>query len=173
MPFGRIAMRCAASLAAILCVAPAGEALAACYDRVDGVQRRFILDGGEAHDTKTNLTWKRCSLGMAWDGKGCAGEQSFKTLAEAVATAKISGSGWRVPSGPELQSIVDRSCGQPVVDQIVFPDIAANAEGVAEYWTTNPVGVANLIYFFDFITGDADGHSPSFHLAVRLVKSGD
>jgi hypothetical protein len=83
MPFGRIAMRCAASLAAILCGALAGESAVACYDEVAGVQRRFILDGGDAHDTKTSLTWKRCSLGMTWDGNGCTGEQSFKTLAEA------------------------------------------------------------------------------------------
>lgn len=173
MPFGRIATSCTASLAAIVCVVLMGEAVAACYDEVGGVQRRFILDDGDARDTKTSLTWKRCSLGMTWDGKGCTGEQSLKTLAEAVAAAKISGSGWRVPSGPELQSIVDRGCGQPVVDKTVFPDIAANAEGAAEYWTTNPVGAANLVYFFDFMTGDADGHSPSFHLAVRLVKTGD
>jgi hypothetical protein len=50
----------------MLCVAPTAEAVAACYDRADGMQRRFILDGGEAHDTKTSLTWKRCSLGMTW-----------------------------------------------------------------------------------------------------------
>lgn len=143
-------------------LAPTGEAVAACYDKADGMQRRFVLDGGEARDTKTSLTWKRCSLGMTWDGKGCNGEQSFKTLAEAVATAKTSGPGWRVPSGPELQSIVDRSCGQPVVDKTVFPDIAANAEGAAEYWTTNPVGVANLVYFFDFMTGMPTGIVPAF-----------
>jgi hypothetical protein len=124
MPFGRIATSCTAPLAVIVCVVLTGEAVAACYDEVGGVQRRFILDGGDARDTKTSLTWKRCSLGMTWDGKGCTGEQSLKTLAEAVAAAKISGSGWRVPSGPELQSIVDRGCGQPVVDKTVFPDIA-------------------------------------------------
>jgi len=42
-----------------------------------------------------------------------------------------------------------------------------------EYWTANPVGVTNLIYFFDFMTGDAHGRSPSFHLAVRPAKSTD
>ena len=85
---------------------------------------------------------------------------------------KESGQGWRVPSGPELESIVERSCGQPVVDQAVFPDIRPNDEGAAEFWTTNPVGVAELFYYFDFMTGLADGHNRGFHLAVRLVKTG-
>jgi hypothetical protein len=76
-----------------------------------------------------------------------------------------------VPSGPELESIIDRACGEPVVDKAVFPDVRPDDDGSAEYWTTNPVGAANLIYFFDFMSGSADGHSPSFKLAVRFVKS--
>jgi hypothetical protein len=76
-----------------------------------------------------------------------------------------------VPCGPELESIVDIGCGSPVVDAPVFPDIRASEEGTAEYWTTNPAGAANLFYFFDFMTGTADGHSRGFQLAVRLVKA--
>jgi hypothetical protein len=33
------------------------------------------------------------------------------------------------------------------------------------------VGAANLVYFFDFMTGAADGHTRGFQLAVRLVKT--
>jgi hypothetical protein len=140
------------------------------------MQRRFILDGGEAYDAKTGLTWQRCSLGTRWDGEqGCVGDQEFASLDEAMGMVKElvkeSGQGWRVPSGPELESIVDRSCGQPVVDQAVFPDIRPNDEGAAEFWTTN-LGVAELFYYFDFMTGLADGHNRGFHLAVRLVKTG-
>jgi hypothetical protein len=54
----------------------------------------------------------------------------------------------------------------------VFPDIRPDEDGAAEYWTTNPVGAVNLFYFFDFMTGAADGHSRGFYLAVRLVKTG-
>jgi hypothetical protein len=144
-------MSCAA-LAAILGVALAREAGAACYDKVNGAQRRFILDGADALDTKTRLIWKRCSL-VGWkelrrrtiiqgSGRSCRGGDNFRSgLARALRA--------------ELESIVDRSCGQPVVDKTVSPDIAANAEGAAEYWTTNPVGVASLVYFFDFMIGDA------------------
>jgi hypothetical protein len=52
----------------------------------------------------------------------------------------------------------------------VFPDIAKDEDGEADYWTTNPVGMANLYYFFDFISGQADGHTRGFQLAVRLVR---
>ena len=166
-------MKATLVLAAGLCLAASQKTVAACYGRADGVERRFILDGGEAFDTKTGLTWQRCSLGMRWDSKeACAGEPMLASLDEAMRLAKEFGERWRVPSGPELESIVDRSCGRPVVDETVFPDIRPNDEGTAEYWTTNPVGVAELFYYFDFMTGLADGHSSGFHLAVRLVKTG-
>jgi len=77
------------------------------------------------------------------------------------------------PSGPELQSIVDPACGSPVVDVNVFPDIRKDEDGEADYWTTNPVGMANLFYYFDFMSGRADGHTRGFQLAIRLVRSGN
>jgi len=146
---------------------------AACYDQANGVQRRFTLNGAEALDTKTGLIWHRCSLGTTWNGaRGCEGETAFVNLDEAKRRAAAEGVGWRVPSGPELQSIIDRSCGAPVVDPAVFPDIRPDDDGAADYWTTSPVGAANLVYFFDFMSGDADAHSRGFHLAVRLVRDG-
>ena len=145
---------------------------AACYDRSGpSGQKRFVLKSGEAFDSKTGLTWKRCSLGTRPDGTGrCAGEKIFVNLDQALRSAKAEGDGWHVPSGPELESLIDVSCGNPVVDVSVFPDIRPDADGSAEYWTTNEVGTANLIYYFDFMTGRADGHSRGFQLAVRLVK---
>jgi hypothetical protein len=92
-------------------------------------------------------------------------------LDEAIKRVEKLGGKWRVPSGPELESIIDRSCGSPVVDVSVFPDIQQNEDGEADYWTTNPVGMANLYYFFDFMSGQADGHTRGFQLAVRLVRS--
>jgi hypothetical protein len=160
-------------LTSTLFLMPASGSIAACYDRTDGSQHRFVLNGGEAFDIKTGLTWQRCSVGMSWNGRdGCAGKIVFASLDNAKQLAKAAGEEWRVPSGPELESIIDRSCGSPVVDKAVFPDIRPDADGMAAYWTTNPVGAANLIYFFDFMSGDADGHTSGFELAVRLVKTG-
>jgi hypothetical protein len=85
-------------------------------------------------------------------------------LDEAMKSAQKLGGLWRAPSGPELESIIDRSCGSPVVDVSVFPDIQKDEDGEADYWTTNSVGMADLYYFFDFMSGQADGHTRGFQL---------
>jgi hypothetical protein len=166
-------MKIASILTALLVIVTVRESMADCYGRTDGrPQTRFILRGPEAFDTKTGLTWQRCSLGMTWDGKrACVGEIMSPGLDEATKKAEMLGGKWRVPSGPELETIVDRSCGSPVVDVSVFPDIQKDEDGEADYWTTNPVGMANLYYFFDFMNGQADGHTRGFQLAVRLVRN--
>jgi hypothetical protein len=169
--------RSRAPLAALALVALA-HPVAACYDGPTAHgPKRFIVKGDEALDGKTGLIWKRCSLGTklgakAERGNRCAGEKAFVNLDQAVRLAKAEGNGWHVPSGPELESLIDVTCGSPVVDASVFPDIVPDDEGTANYWTTNEVGAANLIYYFDFMTGRPDGHSRGFQLAVRLVRGG-
>lgn len=76
----------------LVCLLPIGAASAGCYDSANGVQHRFVLNGADAFDRKTGLTWKRCSLGTAWDGKGgCAGEMEFVSLDAAMQRAKAVG----------------------------------------------------------------------------------
>ncbi len=159
-------------LAVLLVATPFGSSIAGCYGRTETrSQTRFLLRGGEALDTKTGLIWQRCSLGMTWDSKrGCLGEVMSVGLDDATKKAAELGGKWRVPSGPELESLIDRSCGSPVVDTSVFPDIKKDEDGEADYWTTNPVGMAGLYYFFDFVSGQADGHTRGFQLSVRLVR---
>jgi hypothetical protein len=159
-------------LAVLLMGMPVRNSIAGCYGQTETrSQTRFVLRGGEALDTKTGLIWQRCSLGMTWDSKhGCLGEVMSVGLDEAITQAKKLGGNWRVPSGPELESLIDRSCGGPVVDVSVFPDITKDEDGAADYWTTNPVGTANLYYFFDFMSGQADGHTRGFQLSARLVR---
>jgi hypothetical protein len=167
-------MKVASILAAALSLLAANEAAAGCHWTDRGLQARFILHGDEAVDAKTGLIWKRCSLGLTWDDRqGCIGEIARVGLDYALQKAKEAGSEWRVPSGPELQSIVDPACGSPVVDLNVFPDIRKDEDGEADYWTTNPVGIANLFYYFDFMSGRPDGHTRGFQLAIRLVRSGN
>jgi hypothetical protein len=156
-----------ACLIVALLMAP-GAVLAGCYDR-DGAARFRITDA-EAEDTRTGLVWQRCSLGTRWNGGDeCTGEIAYLGLDEAIAAA---GGGWRVPTGPELESIVELGCGSPVVDQSVFPDIRPDVEGRAKYWTTNPVGTLDLYWNFDFVDGQPDGNTRGILLAVRLVRSG-
>jgi hypothetical protein len=69
-----------------------------------------------------------------------------------------------------LESLIDFDCGRPVVDTTVFPDVRPAEEGMAKYWTTNPVGVIDLYYNFDLIDGHADGNTRGMQLAVRFVR---
>ena len=165
-------MKVASILAAALSLLAANEAAAGCHWTDRGLQARFILHGDEAVDAKTGLIWKRCSLGLTWDDRqGCIGEIARVGLDYALQKAKEAGSEWRVPSGPELQSIVDPACGSPVVDLNVFPDIRKDEDGEADYWTTNPVGIANLFYYFDFMSGRVGRHTRDVQLAIRLVRN--
>ena len=99
-------MNWAPLLALVMCFAPMNAASAVCYDRnVKGEQLRFVLNGDDAFDTKTGLTWKRCSLGTAQAGRhGCKGEKMFVDLDTAIRLAKETSEGWRVPSGHQFQS---------------------------------------------------------------------
>jgi len=168
-------MKIGSFLGALLAIILASPSMAACYGRTGAQpQTRFVLLGGEALDSKTDLVWQRCSLGMTWDGKrGCHGERMSVGLDEAMISAQKLGGLWRVPSGPESESIIDRSCGSPVVDVSVFPDIQKDEDGEADYWTTNSVGMADLYYFFDFMSGQADGHTRGFQLSVRFVRNNE
>lgn len=152
----------------------ANPSFAACYDRdATGHQSRFRLDGAEATDTRTGLRWQRCSLGSVWQGQdGCVGPAAVLGLDEALQLAAAQVGGWRLPTGPELQSLVDRDCGSPVVDATVFPDIRPTEEGLAKYWSTSPVGMLELYWNIDFADGTPDGNSRGIGLAVRLVRPG-
>ncbi|BBP44528.1 hypothetical protein THMIRHAT_22740 [Thiosulfativibrio zosterae] len=72
---------------------------------------------GTITDTKTNLTWMRCSLGQTWTGSSCSGEaKSFDEWKTAINWGKnttyAGKSDWRLPTVEELHSLVYCSSGQ-------------------------------------------------------------
>lgn len=148
-------------------------AYAACSGSVQNNGQRYVISAGEVFDKQTGLTWRRCSVGMTWAGRpGCAGEKKLLNSAAAQRAASDAGAGWRVPNVAELSSLLDASCGTPAIDTTIFPDVTANEQEESGYWSTTKVGMANLIYYVDFLTGNVDGHSKGFQLALRLVRTG-
>ena len=133
-------------------------------------QVRFVPGDGDVLDLHTHLVWMRCSLGMRWTHAGCMGDMETMSLGQAKSAADAVGHGWRVPTADELFSLVDHSCGAPAIDTTAFPDIRPNSKALP-YWTTTPLGIANLTVYIDFSEGFYDGHSRGFPLAVRLVRS--
>ncbi len=132
----------------------------------------FVLKGDTALDKRSGLLWKRCAVGMSFDAAStsCTGEPEAlnqKTAAEAAAKA---GEGWRVPSGPELETLMLDTCSGPKINSTVFPNIAASDQGEgAKFWTTNEA-MPDMFYFFEFLEGYADAHSSGYGLSVLLVR---
>ncbi len=131
----------------------------------------FILDDkGTATHRTTGLTWARCSLGQRWDGRGCKGEATLLTWAEALVAASADESAgfsdWRLPNKNELEFIVEEACSQPAINQRVFP-----ATAVLFYWTSTPyAGSPQGAWSVDFGYGSVSATVKTGKLPVRLVR---
>lgn len=163
-------------LVAGLAMAVAAPAEAACDGGrpLDNPTSAYRLQGATALDTRTGLEWQRCSLGMTWTGAGCTGQPAALTHDQAVAAAAALGRGWRMPTAPELDGLVEGACDTPAVNRTVFPDIpavAAEDELSWNYWSsTADDTMTEMVFVFDFRTGIADIHSKGFRLLVRPVR---
>jgi hypothetical protein len=99
--------------------------------------------GGIVYDTKSNLTWQQTvsSTTYTW--------VDAKTYCGGVGTS-LGGTGWRLPTIKELQSIVDLSqITAPYVDPTAFPSTPSN-----QFWSSSPAtpaagssGYAWFVYF--------------------------
>ncbi len=84
---------------------------------------------GTVTDTKTKLTWMRCSIGMHWKEETCvdvAAKYEWKDAARFI--KRLNGDGgyagysdWRLPTLKELESIVEHRCINPAINQEIFP----------------------------------------------------
>ncbi len=128
---------------------------------------RFEIRGDVAYDTKTNLTWARCSVGLTWMGDHCSGTTGRFTFAEAQKQAK---DGWRVPTKDELFTLVDPTrTSFPTIDTTAFPDMD---QMFPWYWSSTPNGDA-IAWYVDFKNGYTSGFiNKSSPFSVRLVRDG-
>lgn len=126
-------------------------------------------------DTKTGLTWKKCSEGQS--GVDCRiGTATTYTWQGALQQAqRVNNNGgfagyknWRLPSIKELNSIVEEQCSEPSINLAVFPESQNNA-----YWSSSPdadsSSYAWLVFFFG---GNSYLNLKSSNYFVRLVREG-
>ena len=132
----------------------------------------FILhDDGTATHLKTDLMWKRCTVGTVWNAaeqdclsaevSGGGDEEDdeedfmFRWSGALNYVQNLNDSGgyagysdWRLPNLNEYESIAELRCWDPAVNTAVFPGIVYQLNN-DNYWTSspyarNPSGTSNV-----------------------------
>lgn len=131
-------------------------------------------DDGTVVDTQTALVWKRCAEGYEWKSGQCLmqeGAQGRFTWSQALVYADGYGNfagqeGWRLPNKNELNSIVERACFQPALDEQLFPSTPS-----AIFWTNT---ASHFNYAFAWaVNFDYGAHISTRRTnenAIRLVR---
>jgi hypothetical protein len=130
-------------------------------------------DGTVLH-TSTGLLWKQCNEGLS--GAGClTGTATTATWSNALTAAAIStfaGYGdWRLPSKPELESILEYTCHSPSINETVFPNTASSSNWTS---TTSDNPSPSTAWTVDFKFGWSFGRRifKTSLQYVRLVRGG-
>lgn len=107
-----------------------------CETGISPTTAHFQANGGEVYDSKTDLTWQRCSIGQNWDDGFCSGSatrMSWQQALSAAESTELTGQGWRVPNIKELSSIVEQCRLAPSINTDVFPNVPNSG-----YWSSSP-----------------------------------
>ncbi len=128
----------------------------------------IIEDGSAVKHGRTTLEWKRCALGQTWNAKTslCDGRPATYPWDRADRIIASVGSGWRLPTGAELVSIVETCHSSPAINPQVFPNTPS-----ALFWSSSSdTGGVNRAWSVSFFTGKPyrPGKLQTAH--IRLVR---
>jgi hypothetical protein len=120
---------------------------------------RYTTAGGTVYDTKTQLTWQQTVSSTLYPWADA------QTYCAGVGTS-LGGTGWRLPTIDELQTIVDKSRSNPSIDSTAFPSTPVN-----RFWSSSPVtGLPSRARLVDFYLGTTDTNDVSYMFNVRCVR---
>jgi len=105
---------------------------------------------GYVIDAVNRLLWESCSVGQTYSNKQCHGAPTEFALWRDALQYANGREGYRIPNIKELETIVERSCFEPAIDQVTFPDTP-----LAIYWSNTPNALGNQLegYAIDFTDG--------------------
>jgi hypothetical protein len=118
----------------------------------------FTVNGnGTVTDSRSGLVWQQT---IAED------MYYFSTAKTLCAGLTLAGTGWRVPTKAELESIVDRTRYDPAIDPTAFPDTPSD-----NFWSSSPhPGLAGYGYYVNFVIGFTDRLDTVAMARVRCVR---
>lgn len=147
--------RCSIALAGLLTLVAARSPHAAPAGRYT-----TSAGAGIVADNKTGLIWQQASPSTAFDYPSAANYCTKNTPA-------LPGSGWRLPTVKELQTIVDDSATSPPTIDAAF---TLTQTGI--YWTaTTHAQDATYVWGVDFSNGGSPGAYPmASTLFLRCVR---
>ncbi|MEN9756413.1 MAG: hypothetical protein RL755_600 [Pseudomonadota bacterium] len=136
------------------------------------LKSKFTVNAnGTVTDKKAKLMWMQCSIGQS--GPDCSGTGETFTYEHALQQAKIINEtgfanfkDWHVPTLKELTSMVDLTCGQPVLNTTAFPNVPKGW-----FWTSSPHN-SNVYYAWMVYYEHAKHHTDVKYGTnyVRLVR---
>lgn len=123
---------------------------------------RYTISAGTVYDTKTRLTWQQTSPSTMYVWSAA------KTYcASAAVSSALGGTGWRLPTIKELQTVIDfNQATGPLIDPTAFPGTSTG--GV---WSSTPtVGSATQSWAVFFSNGDTGTLENMYASSVRCVR---
>ncbi len=132
------------------------------------------IGNGTIFDEKTSLTWMKCAYGMTWENSMCIGQSKRMEWQKAILAANYFNNyegfagkkNWRLPTLKELESITEKRCFQPAINQSKFPNTVSTG-----FWTITEDSTSKyhaMIVFF--LHGESYLSNKQAEWFVRLVR---
>lgn len=137
-------------------------------------QSTFYARDSFVLDLSRGLEWMRCSVGQRWslESESCTGKAvplNHEEIAQVILQANDQlGPGWRLPLREELESLLCKDCGPPMIDSEIFPQTEP-----MPYWTSEKNFWSPKNYWsVNFMTGFTYGRFfPNQQQMLRLVRN--
>jgi hypothetical protein len=128
----------------------------------------LLENGAVVRHERTSLEWQRCALGQRWEAEsnGCTGQPASHTWTKAMKLVAKAADGWRLPTGEELLTIIEKCHDGPAINPQVFPNTPSGL-----YWSSSvDTGGLERAWSVSFFSGQYFRAGKAQNGRVRLVR---